>query len=262
MSTRTTYTSTIRVPVYASWKCENCDEVNFSTGVITYKAQQSTTSIRNSKHEEAKSRASDLAQSQWAEHAFRIISKPTTYAIELHDNLSLMNSCCTNCNKKPRWDKAKNLSLWSVLCFMPAIISGIVAFSSGGNLTAWLIFIALAGIFLSAPIYNSVYKRKMKNLPKAYIPVLGSINPELIAYANHLRQTIPTPEETIAIVKGCFSDESPIDEDSCTVDDDILKERSRSNSSKQIQCNFCRKCGAQLHSDSEYCHKCGTQNIH
>ena len=31
MGSRTTYTSTITVPVYASWKCEHCGEINFVT---------------------------------------------------------------------------------------------------------------------------------------------------------------------------------------------------------------------------------------
>lgn len=57
MSTRTTYTSTISVPTYASWKCEKCGEINFSAGIIRCSRQASTSSFRNSKHEEAKAEA-------------------------------------------------------------------------------------------------------------------------------------------------------------------------------------------------------------
>ena len=42
----------------------------------------------------------------------------------------------------------------------------------------------------------------MCQLPTEYTPVIGSVNPELIKYANKLGKTIPTPDECIATVRG------------------------------------------------------------
>ena len=60
MSSRTVYTSTITVPVYASWKCEECGEVNFATGSIVVKRQESSSSWRPSKQREAEAKAASL----------------------------------------------------------------------------------------------------------------------------------------------------------------------------------------------------------
>ena len=96
MGSRTTYTSTITVPVYASWKCEHCGEINFAAGNIVCKRQESTSSWRNSKHEEAKAGAHDLAQAEWAGEAYKVITDPNNSASELYSNVFLQN---TRCNK-------------------------------------------------------------------------------------------------------------------------------------------------------------------
>ena len=73
MSSRTVYTSTITVPVYGSWKCQECGEVNFATGAIVCKRQESSSSWRPSKQKEAEERAASLAQAEWAEEAYKIV---------------------------------------------------------------------------------------------------------------------------------------------------------------------------------------------
>ena len=49
MGSRTVYTSTISVPVYASWKCEECGEINLATGVIVCKREESSSSWSSTK---------------------------------------------------------------------------------------------------------------------------------------------------------------------------------------------------------------------
>lgn len=70
MAARTTYTTTITVPVYGSWRCEHCGEVNFSTGTVKCTWQGDTGSIRNSKHKEVKEKVASTAITQWTRHAY------------------------------------------------------------------------------------------------------------------------------------------------------------------------------------------------
>ena len=125
MGSRTTYTSTVTVPVYASWKCEHCGETNFAAGNIVCKRQESTSSWRNSKHEEANSRAHESAQAEWAGEAYKVISDPNHSASELYSNVFLQDTRCTKCRKKPRWEMHMKFVPLLGLAMPTALISGL-----------------------------------------------------------------------------------------------------------------------------------------
>lgn len=255
MAYRTTYTSTITVPVYGSWKCEHCGEVNFATGRIVCNRQVTTTSLLPSKKRDAKEKAAAHVKAEWAGKTYQIISDPNNHAQYMRNGLFLQNTNCTKCGKKPKWDKDMKYLTWGILCFMPAIFSGIAAISLRTNPVAWLIFGAFLAIVVTLFISEPRYKKMMKNLPKEYTPVLGSLNAELIEYAEHLGKSIPNPDETIEIVKGYDKSVNLADEKMQAVNENT----TLANSSNAVQCNFCRKCGAQLQADSGYCHECGTK---
>lgn len=200
MSSRVVYTSTVTVPIYASWKCEECGEVNFAAGVITCQRRESSSSWRSSKQREAEERAAVRARAEWAGEAFKIISDPNHSAPTMYNGLCLQNTKCTKCGKKPRWNK--NESPFTVLCMIVALISGMVAFATLTSIVAWLIFLASAGFFAWGIVQEIVFKKMMPKLPEKYTPVIGSLNEELIAYAEAIGKTIPNPDECIAIVKG------------------------------------------------------------
>lgn len=202
MASKTVYTSTITVPVYASWKCEECGEINFATGAIVVKRQESSSSFRPSKQREAQAKAANVAQAEWAGETLQIISDPNNHAQDMRSGLFLQNTHCTKCGKKPKWDKDMKYLSWGGLCFVPAIISGIAAIAYGTSPVVWVIFAAFLAIVVTAFISESRYKKMMKNLPKEYTPVIGSLNNELIEYASALGKTIPNLVECIAIVKG------------------------------------------------------------
>ena len=255
MGSRTTYTSTVTVPVYASWKCEHCGEINFSAGNIVCRRTESTSSWRNSKHEEAKSKAHQLAQAEWAGDAYRIINDPNHNAMAMYSSFFLQNTSCTQCKKKPRWEKhAKFLPLVG-LAMPVALISGIIAFASLTSLSAWLVFACSAGFIVWGIAREEIYKKMMPNYPKQYTPVIGSLNAELIEYANHLGATIPSPDGCIEIAKNYCSNHvtTSIPVDSKNVSSEDVNEMASAG--------FCRKCGTQLQVGSEFCHKCGTQII-
>ena len=256
MASRTVYTSTITVPVYASWKCEECGEVNFATGVIVCKRQESSSSLRSSKQREAEERAAAQARAEWAGDAFKIISDPNNSGSAMYSNFYLQNTKCTKCGKKPRWNKNVKFLPLVGLCMPVALISGIAAFATLTSVAAWLIFLASAGFIAWGIAREEVYKKMMPKLPKKYTPVIGSLNEELIAYAGALGKTIPNPDECIATVKGYDQIATP-----ATPKVQPVAESSSSEYTTTVQSNFCRKCGAQLQADSGFCHKCGTEIV-
>lgn len=257
MASRTVYTSTITVPVYASWKCEQCGEVNFATGTIVCKRQVSSSSWRSSKQREAEERAASLAQAEWASETYQIISDPNNHAQDMRNGLFLQNTKCSKCGKKPKWDRDMKYLAWGGLCFMPAIISGIAAIAIGTSPIAWLIFAAFLAIIVTAFISESRYKKMMRKLPKVYTPVMGSLNTELIEYAGALGKTIPNPIECIATVKSY----GQITNTSTSKVQPTVDNTTSENNTTTVQSNFCRKCGTKLQPDSSFCHKCGTEII-
>ncbi|MBE7032971.1 MAG: hypothetical protein E7406_01945 [Ruminococcaceae bacterium] len=202
MATTTTYTTDVTVPIYASWKCEKCGETNFSTGVIGYRAEVSTNSCRKSVREKAKLEASTLAENEWRRNVYKIITDPNHSAESLRNDLFLQNTNCAKCGEKPSWDKNMKYLKWAAISFICAVLSGIVAFSEKTSFVGWLIFLAS----LSGVIYGfateSRYKKTMINLPKEYTPVIGTLNEDVIEYTTHRGKTVPTPEESIQIVKN------------------------------------------------------------
>ena len=54
---------------------------------------------------------------------------------------------------------------------------------------------------ISALVIERYFSKIMTRIPEKYTPVLGSINPEVINYAEKLNRTIPTPDETLEIVR-------------------------------------------------------------
>ena len=253
MGSRTTYTSTITVPVYASWKCEHCGEINFAAGNIVCKRQETTSSWRNSKHEEAKARAHDLAQAEWAGEAYKVITDPNNSASELYSNVFLQNTRCTKCRKKPRWEM--HMKFVSLLGFamITAIISLLCVLGSPTSIGAWLAFLCSAGFITWGIVRENWYKKMMPNFPKQYTPVIGSLNVELAEYAAQRGKSIPTPDECVEIVRNYGR--PPVVEKTPT---QMVEEAAEPNAATA---GFCRKCGTQLQAGSDFCHKCGTEII-
>ncbi len=256
MASRTVYTSTITVPVYASWKCEECGEVNFATGAIVCKRQESSSSWRPSKQQEAEERAAAQAREEWAGDAYKIISDPNHSGHAMYSNFFLQNTKCTKCGKKPRWNKNAKFIPIIGLVMTVGLISGIAAFAEPTSVIAWLIFIACVSFIAWGIIREEVYNKMMIKLPTNSIPVIGSLNEELIDYAAKLGKKIPNPDECIAIVKGYDQVATPV-----TPKVQPVAESSSSENTTTVQSNFCRKCGAQLQADSGFCHKCGTEIV-
>lgn len=259
MASRTTYTTTITVPVYTSWKCEECDEVNFSTGVIVCKREESTSSWRQSKQNEAKEMAANKAHEEWIGEAYKIISDPNHNASLMFSNFYVHNTNCTKCNKKPRWNKNVRF-LWAIPpIFIGGLISLFAIISDVTSLVAWLFLLGIVGIFTLLVRREEKYRKMMPKLPKRYTPVIGSLNEELIAYATALGKTIPNPDECIEIIKSY--DQIPTASTDITlplIDD---AENNASDNNTIVRTNFCRKCGVSLHEESGFCHKCGTEII-
>lgn len=258
MASRTIYTSTVTVPVYASWICEHCGEINFSEGEIVCRRVKSTSSWSNSKREEVKSKSYELALAEWTENAYKIMTDPQHNAMSMRSDLFLQNTNCTKCEKKPSWDKDMKYLSWYALSIMFAIISGIVAVFMKTSIVAWLVFLAFLGGIIYGIVTEKQYKKAMGRLPKKYTPVIGSLNEELIAYARHLGGNVPSPDECIEIVSRYRKSYMATIISTPSVEKNVVTSADGDNIEAVV---FCRKCGMQLQVDSNFCHKCGTEVI-
>lgn len=202
MATKTTFVATVSVPVYGSWKCAHCGEVNFSIGVIGCKRQVTTTALRKSRQEEARSEAAHLAQSEWASNACAIISDPKNNARSMFSNLTLKSTRCSKCGKRAKWYRSNKLQGWGAICIFPAIFLGVFALSGKAGVGTWLIFLALLAVIAYSYLCEPLYVNMIAKLPSEYMPVLGSVNQELIDFAKKWGKPMMRPEETMEVVKG------------------------------------------------------------
>lgn len=200
MATRTTYTSTIKVPVYANWKCEECGSINFSEGIINFESSVTTKAFSEAKHNEAKLKAENQVKIRWMESAYRVINDPNKYGLALYNNSLFYNTKCSKCGKRPRWDKHPRFRSLLPILIVVALISGIGIVMEVTSITAWLCFLASAGVIVWQIIRESKYNEMMTNFPRQYTPVIGSLNPELNAYANAQGKHILNPMECAAAV--------------------------------------------------------------
>jgi uncharacterized protein (DUF983 family) len=189
------HASTIKVPVYASWKCEKCAEVNFATGRIVYRQTESTTSWGPSQIRAARERVSARTNSEWVTIAAKIIFDPNRNGSAMYKHFFLQNCKCTKCGKKPRWGKTSNFNPFLALLIPSYITTGIIAFSMLPTVAAWLFLLANIGVVAWAIVRKVAYPKKMAQLSKAYTPVIGSFNPSLVKVAVEVGKTMPTPDE-------------------------------------------------------------------
>ena len=251
MSTRTIYTASVSVPVYASWKCEKCGHINFSVGTIVCRRQDSTSSSDQFHNDEAKEYAAYLAHNEWLENAYNIIVNMRNNAESMRDSFFLQESRCKECGLKPKWYKKRNFFLvLSRIILIIAAFFGMVAFSFKTNVAAWIFLVAILALASLAYLPYGKNIDIIRKLPKEYTPIIGSLNEELIEYAAHRDVVIPNQFEVIEIAAGLKTF------------DDINTQRLQSilerspKPSVPIK-SYCPKCGAQLQDGLKVCHICG-----
>ena len=99
MASKVVYTSTIRLPIYASWKCKKCDHVNFSSGNILFQGIAASYSFKNSKLEAAKQDARDQVEKTWLPNAYYMMTKTRSFPNDLREKLYLQKPKCNKCGK-------------------------------------------------------------------------------------------------------------------------------------------------------------------
>ena len=209
MASRYTSTSTISVPVYYSWRCQKCDEVNFSAGVVRFSAEASTTDPSRFKREYVKESAKEQVSKMWKDSMLPFVSFPSQYDPGSLELLISNSYKCTKCKETCAWKKrgVKQI-VWGIFkgltipAFFIAILSLIFAIIGETITTAWVVFGVSAGFVVGVFLVDRVVEKKktirISKIPKRYLPVIGTANQEVIEYASTKGMRILTPEETIS----------------------------------------------------------------
>lgn len=206
MGTRTTYTAAVRVPVYASWRCPECKTVLFSEGTISCSRSARTSSVFQSTHNKTEARALNEAREEWTGEVLHEIEE--TNRRHKAPRIVLNHSKCSKCGTVPIWCGRKTTTFESVIeiigyLFIPVVVvSGGFAVLAKTSIAAWIVFAVSVCFIACATIPERKYKKKLEKLPRAYMPVIGSLNEELVAYASKTGRTVPTPAECIAAVQS------------------------------------------------------------
>lgn len=190
------YTATVKTQVYAGWKCPHCGETNFSWGDITCKSVVTTISNIESKQEKARIEAMRQVEAKWHNEALDIIFDPRKNPLNMRDSLSIQDPECTNCGKKPKWVKGMRGRTILLLSLVPAVIgAGFAFYYQKPNLTSWMV---LASFLLALVIYIVVlivYTKSIRKMPAEYLPVIGSLDKNLILMAALHGKKLPSREE-------------------------------------------------------------------
>ena len=197
MPTTTVYTSRITVPVYACWRCEKCAEVNFSTGRIVCERQEST--MLHSRREATRAAAANRVMEEWSGEAYRILSDPRNHAKDMRKDLRL-SARCSKCGKKPRWEKDMRYRTWGGACILVAVFFGYLLATGITSVATWVLFGIFSVLGVAVCCIGFHHDDMMRKLPDAYMPVLGSLNPEWIEYARARGTIIPAPDACLAAV--------------------------------------------------------------
>lgn len=261
MAVRTTVTSTIRVPVYAVWRCSKCGEINFSEGVIACSASSTSTAFF---HKTRVARATEASEQEvnasWKQTTLGIIADPIENYQKMRQCFHLYHYKCSKCGNKEKWNKG--MAYLSVACFdlMPTIISLLFVIAMPSSIGAWLFFLLFAGILACCIFSEKHFKTVLKNLPS--MPVIGSLNPELKEYAEQNQYHLLDLKEVLlaAAAPACEKEDS-----SSAVQTERVRPADIGEDADILmpgEMRFCRKCGSKLMKDSKFCHKCGTEVLY
>ncbi len=199
MASKMIYTSRISVPVYVSWRCQKCNNINISGGVIVTTGSETSYSFNKDRLAEAKEAAKNKAWKVWVDNTLRYMRDPCGSFEKRDVFLSLQSNKCSKCKKSPIWIKRiDNFELWGIPGILITLIGLSIllidGFSSG---LGWGITAFGIAEVLASKIVISIHKSKLYSLPKRYKPVMGSQNEDLVLRTEMNGQHLLTPEETV-----------------------------------------------------------------
>lgn len=89
-----------------------------------------------------------------------------------------------------------------ILAFHVGLITLYPINTGQSNFLTWLVLAVCASIVILISQSDKIFEKRIAELPEQYVPVIGTLNEEMLVYAEHYGKKIPTPEECIAIANG------------------------------------------------------------
>ena len=208
------YTAKKEYPIYAYWRCPKCEEINFSEGYVYCKASTVVAKgASRKKHNEAMALSEEHIQ-YLLPLAFRgLILSFNKVPKYVRENLRLKNAICADCKKKAPWDKRTMYKYSYYVGGWITIVCGSIAVLLKTSIAAWVLFGVGLCLLAVALLSDIRFKRMILRLPKKYVPVIGTQDPDLIAQTNALKNgfikdgenaayRIPTPEQAYKAVRN------------------------------------------------------------
>lgn len=265
MAIRTSIT-TLTLPVDYMWKCSSCGKVNISSQTISTEGKGAYGSVDMSR-EQATRRMN---------RRLRILSGETG-RYRSYRKLKL-DCACKNCKHREVWATESFFELHGhtlLLILIACWLLGAVFFHA--NTEAYISLLSVGGvIFVGGFLFDRIIlanerNKELETMPLSSFPVLV-INGKPIANEELFQNDKPDEMRTAILIKGKNADKliqtaeviKTTTEDLKTkpekaVVNNSFKESERPTTAEAL---FCRNCGKQIPSDSDFCVYCGTKIVH
>lgn len=199
---RVTSTSTITVPVVCGWHCSKCGSKNTSPGKLSVSESESVYPMRFTRAEredacdEARMYSDMKLNASWKRQISSLMLGVRKHLADYIHTLTLERNSCVWCGHKEVWAESSWFSTFlkmTPLWLLPAILMILGGAISG--VPRILFGVSLAAFFLYCIIRTVIKHSRLIDCPNESLPLFGTDNPEIQAYAKEMKLPIRTVDQ-------------------------------------------------------------------
>lgn len=274
MSTRrTTIEATITVPIIGGWRCSKCGAPNVSLGTIrtsAYSGVSGFDTYSSRRINEAKERASQIAEERWKENSLRCLmwARQGVGVGYYEGDTCIQNCACIDCGKSEVWSHYGLDKFCRVLKYLP-IIAIAFAFidmilTGTASLNAFLTIVISGGVMGLGYLTEKMYDKKFNSLPKESIPQITTLNQELVEYAASKGVDLTEVSFAPLVYEGLEYKESKKEQKKTG---ESIENKTQATPKKVVidkekkadNGSFCYNCGKPVRKDGKFCSYCGAK---